>query len=85
MDYPKVHRVLAGLLFLAIVVTGCVVLYSFGALFPTLGVLTVASLLWIGWELHRIATLANNIAMGFEDSYHERVRQEVEAEMKLSK
>lgn len=85
MDYSKLHRVLLVLLCSAIVVTACVLLYSFGVLMPTLGVLAVASLLWIGWELHRIGTLAINMAMGFEDSYYDRVRQEVEAGLKQSK
>jgi hypothetical protein len=45
----------------------------------TMVVIAVA-LLWIGWELHRIAQLAVNFMRGFEDGYFQRKREVEEEE-----
>jgi hypothetical protein len=42
-----------------------------------LGILV--ALLWIGWELHRIAQLAMNFMRGYEEGYLQR-REEIEHE-----
>jgi hypothetical protein len=38
------------------------------------------ALLWIGWELHRLAQLAVNFMRGFEDGYFQRKREVEEEE-----
>ena len=43
------------------------------------GVVVIAlALLWIAWELHRVASLAINFIGGFEESYLKR-KQEIES------
>ena len=39
-------------------------------------VVIAAALLWIGWELHRLAQLAVNFMRGYEDAILARQEQE---------
>lgn len=74
MNYPKLHKsllVLASCALIAAVVGAA----FFLDIAPQAGaVVIVLALLWIGWELHRIANLATGFMEGFVEGYVEAVR-----------
>ncbi len=75
MTYQQFHRFL--LIAVCCVAIAALVLaaFYFGIVLQAGVVVVALALLWIGWELHRIARLALNFMEGFEEGYLKRKKE----------
>ena len=74
MNYERFHAVLLVLGFCAAIGAAIAAVFFFGVALQAAGVVAILVLLWIGWELHRIAQLAVNFVRGYEDAIAARKR-----------
>ncbi len=73
MNYSKLHK---SLLFIALCVVAGIVIgaaFLFDIAFQVGAVVAILALLWVGWELHRLATLAKDFMEGFVEGYLESI------------
>jgi hypothetical protein len=76
MTYQQFHQLLIVIACCVLVLAVVGTLFYFGIVLQA-GVAVIAiALLWIGWELHRIAQLAVNFMCGYEEAILARKQTE---------
>jgi hypothetical protein len=75
MTYQQFHRFLIIAVCCGAVVAAVGAASYFGIVLPAGVVIIAIALLWIGWELHRIAQLAVNYMRGYEDGIRQRMEE----------
>jgi hypothetical protein len=74
MTYPQLHRFLLFVVCCAAIAAAVGSAFYFGVVLQAGVVFIVFALLWIGWELHRIANLTKDFMEGFAEGCMESIR-----------
>jgi hypothetical protein len=67
MNYQKLHKFLLALGFCIVIAVVVGASFIFDIAIQVGAVVLLLALLWIGWELHRIAQMCFNFLSGMED------------------